>query len=656
MIDVRTKNISFLKISKMLRDKNVKNNKFMLQLNNPNLQGVDPHRTDLTDKQKIEIYRECVENYWYFIREVCLVPVSGANIHYEANLGNITMSYVKLKNKNFMLILPRQHGKTMGEAVFDVWALCFATKNTNCTYMNKAKGDAIKNVKLWNDIKMLLPRWLLDNFILDKKEDIDNVEYKEISKLNNTMKVVSGGSDPDSADKAGRGLTTALLVFDEFAFLKYNDIIYQAAVHAWNKAAEMAKKNGVPYGISIITTPNTNEEGTPGGYCHDIMENSAKWELMCFDMSDDELNKYIELNSTNNFLFIQYTYLELGRDDAWLRDQIRQCQGDTLKVEREILLKWPQSTEGRVFNVDQLNKVYEFVKEPTVKINVNGYIINFFETPDLRLNYIMSCDVAGGLDGDNSVILFIHPEDFRVVGEFLNKKIDTDNFKMLIYDLMTIYFRNAILVCEKNSYGLNILDWLMKKPEVEPRMYREDKEKVGEKTLSNGFTVKKKSKVIMYGVDTNTTTRAQMIDMLLEIVETEYDKLISGNIYKDLQGLEKKRNNKIEHSSRTHDDALMAYLIFRWAVYYGKCLRDRFGINPIPSRMNVRTSSSAGDMHRIERLIEKSLMLDNLPSGYSETVAALQEDAAKKKYGKEDNRYSESADKIASFFRMTKDL
>lgn len=214
MYDVHTKNLSFLKVCKMLRDKGVKNNKFMLRLDNPNLQGVDPYSKNLTPKQKVEIYNECCNNVWYFIREVVLLPSAGQNIHYEANLGNLTMTYVKEKNKNFVLILPRQHGKTMGEAVFDVWALCFATTNTNCTYLNKAKGDAVKNIKLFSDIKNLLPKWMLDNFINDPKADTDNVEYKVIAKRNNTIKVVSGGTDADSADKAGRGLTTALLVYD----------------------------------------------------------------------------------------------------------------------------------------------------------------------------------------------------------------------------------------------------------------------------------------------------------------------------------------------------------------------------------------------------------------------------------------------------------
>ena len=154
--------------------------------------------------------------------------------------------------------------------------------------------------------------------------------------------------------------------------------------------------------------------------------------------------------------------------------------------------------------------------------------------------------------------------------------------------------------------GLNILQSLMKDPVIEPRMYREEKETLGEKKQANGFTVKKKTKTISYGVDTNAQTRKQMFDLLPEIVDTEYDKFVSPNVYKDISNLEKKKTGKIEHSSSGHDDSLMAYLIFRYAVFHGRCFRDRFGISAIPSRMNVKVQSSASDMAKIAALIQNA--------------------------------------------------
>ena len=156
----------------------------------------------------------------------------------------------------------------------------------------------------------------------------------------------------------------------------------------------------------------------------------------------------------------------------------------------------------------------------------------------------------------------------------------------------------------------------MKDPQIEPRMYRENREALGEKKTQNGFVVKKKSATVAYGVDTNTITRKQMFDMLPEIVETEYDKFVSPNVYNDLASLERKRNGKIEHSSSGHDDSLMAYLIFRWAVFYGKCFRDKFGISSIPSRMNVRVVSSQENFSKIEAIIKNANAADNVSTNF----------------------------------------
>ena len=416
------------------------------------------------------------------------------------------------------------------------------------------------------------------------------------------------------------GLTTSNIVFDEFAFMKYNQITYEACLPAYKRAAENAKKHGTPYGMTITTTPN-NLDVEAGAFCHLMMDQAAKWSTDCFDFDNGQLEDFIAANSMNNFLFVQYSYSQLGRDEEWLKQMIRECNGNLAKIKREILLDWPRSMDSSVFNEEQLDKVHEFVKNPVTRIFIKGkYEVTFYETPDLNLNYILSCDVAGGLSHDNSVINIIHPEDFRIVGDFRNNKVDTEEFKNIIIELMTTFFRNSLLVVERNSYGLNIVTALMKMPSIEPRMYRENKETLGEKKTKDGFTVKKKSQTVAYGVDTNSVSRKQMFDMLPELVETEYDKFVSPNIYGDLASLERKKNGKIEHSTSGHDDSLMAYLIFRYAVFYGKCFRDRFGVNSIPSRMNVKVVSSTESMKHIEALItsantasDASIALQNNP-------------------------------------------
>ena len=64
-------------------------------------------------------------------------------------------------------------------------------------------------------------------------------------------------------------------------------------------------------------------------------------------------------------------------------------------------------------------------------------------------------------------------------------------------------------------------------------------------------------------------------------------KIISPNVYQDIVTLERD-GSRIDHADGAHDDSLMSYLFFRYALHHGTGLRDRFGINAIPSETNMK--------------------------------------------------------------------
>ena len=541
----------------------------------------------------------------------------------------------------------------MGEIIEDLWSYLFVSTNANAIYLNKQFPDAKKNLKIFKDLKNLLPNWMKE--IVEDRNDKDNEEYKLISKRNNSIIAKPAANTLDTADKLGRGLTTSLIWFDEFAFLKFNDTIYSAALPAWKSAADSAKEFGTPYGIILTTTPN-NLDVASGAYAKKVIDNSAKFILECFDMEDDVLDNYIKENSQNDFVFVQYSYLELGRNEEWLKQSIREFQGDLGKVKREILLDWPRSTDSSVFNEEQLDKIYHFVVKGALTnlLVENHFLINFYKIPDFNKNYILSCDVSGGLSSDNSAIAIIEPDTFVAIGYFKSNKIDTDSFKKLIFILMTLYFKNSILVIERNSYGLNIVQSLMKEPLIEPRIYRETRERPGEKTQKDGFVVRKKTKSIVYGVDTTAESRKLMYDLLMTIVNEEYDSIISPELYEDINRLERKKNGKIEASEGAHDDCLMAYLIFRYAVFYGSCFRDRFGISPIASKNNLKIVSSQDNFKKIENIIMNANSMDNNSNFFNNNemfnVLKEQEKRIKEESGEEVEKSNTAA--INSFLRM----
>lgn len=106
--DLTTKNESFLRTAEIFRLQEIKNYYFILQLNNPLLQGVDPYAEDLTSEQETMISEECRTNFWYFLREICRLNPTRA---FMANRGNISFMWSYLNHVTTYMIMPRQQGK-----------------------------------------------------------------------------------------------------------------------------------------------------------------------------------------------------------------------------------------------------------------------------------------------------------------------------------------------------------------------------------------------------------------------------------------------------------------------------------------------------------------------------------------------------------------
>lgn len=107
-IDRTTKNKSFLDMSNYLRATGHKNCNFMLSIIDPDLIGVDPHDKHLNSYYKQKVLRECICNYWYFIREVCLIPdVGGTAIHYKLTRANLATNFCMTLNLNIFEEIPR---------------------------------------------------------------------------------------------------------------------------------------------------------------------------------------------------------------------------------------------------------------------------------------------------------------------------------------------------------------------------------------------------------------------------------------------------------------------------------------------------------------------------------------------------------------------
>lgn len=207
LIDSKTKNLSFIRMYKILKQLGIKNNKFFLRLYDKTLQGVNPFdEENLTEEQKVRIYAEVKRNPWYFLREIVRIPVAGGKKRYELHRGNLALSFCMLNSFNSVTLMPRQHGKTISSICIYIWIYYFGTVNSNILFMNKEFPDSKRNLKTFKDIVELMPKYL----IVKSKKDKDNIEEIFNASNGNTLRAMSTAISANEADKKGRGCTTPL--------------------------------------------------------------------------------------------------------------------------------------------------------------------------------------------------------------------------------------------------------------------------------------------------------------------------------------------------------------------------------------------------------------------------------------------------------------
>lgn len=585
-----TTNQSFLNMHYYLKDIGIKHNKFMLTLVDPDLAGVDPHDPNLSLQMKAKVLRECMVNYWYFIRECVRIPDSGGSIgggkKYILNRGNLALSFCMLYNINTMLEMPRQIGKTVGVAVWYLYLFNFGTSNSVMALLNKRLVDSKSNLQLIRDIRNALPDYLK----MEKFYDMSGKEIKKPNRVetmthptnNNKFITFAQARNAVAASNLLRGRTISNIWYDEYAFIPYNKTIYTNSAPAFNTAARNAKMNKSHYGILITTTPGilTTDEGVAA---FKLKESATEFSEKWYDFTYQELKDKLDCNMNSDFVYIRYTYQQLGKDEQWFKETCRLMQMEWSDIRREILLEWAEASDNCPFSKDDLEIIRSLVKDPIQKIPVLGgrYEVNLYESADLT-HYppIMGVDVSGGYNRDSSAITIIDSKTTRVIADFNCNYISVIDLARVIYELVTRYMPNAVVNIERNGgYGASVLQYLIN-TDIKRNLFFEIKDTVYEESFALGGRVQKATrKTKKYGTDSTNKTRELVMEILKSRVESHKDKFISPRIFDEMLHMEVKKNGRIEHSINTHDDQVFSYLWALYVWYEGKDLIDNWGIN-----------------------------------------------------------------------------
>lgn len=586
--DTQTKNISFLQTSVDLAKLGIKNNKFFLKLYDQDLQGIDPYSPYLTDELRFKIVTECIRNPWYFLREVCRIPDqgAGAGIPYQLHRANLAITWCFVNGIDSYLTIPRQTGKTMSILAIIEWSFLYGTSNSDFLFFNKSQEDANANLARLKALRKLLPPYLqfnVDNIVDEngkKLKDTDNVKKVVCAGNGNTITTKPSARTKDAADKLGRGSTTPLHYYDEVEFTDWIAEIVEAAGPAFNTASKNAKRNNSAYGRLFSSTPG-DLDSNAGQQAMQILEKTYKWSEKFYDMNPEKVKEIIAANSDNRIVYIEYSYIQLGKDENWFRDTCVTVNNNPAKVRREILLQRMRGSSDSPFDEEDLLALQELKPEPIEEYIINEfYKLDVYKKIDRDISYIIGVDVSNGYGQDNTAVTVLNPYTLEVDAEFKSSLISTTNLKKFLFVLVRKYFPKCILAIERNHNGESVISDL-RETTIAPNLYYDNtKDPMGSsvdaKIDNKGFLVQEAEKRKLFGVWTGTKSRKIMMDLLETKVKEEKEKFTSRNVIEDILNLVIK-NGKIQANAGSHDDCVMSYLVALYVFYYGKNLH-RYGL------------------------------------------------------------------------------
>ena len=589
-IHYQTQNLSAIKCYRLLKDLGVKNNKFMLTIYDTSLIHVNPFSKNLTPEQQHRIHAEIIRNPWYFFREIVRVNVAGGTSRFEFHRGNIAILWLLVNNINVYLELPRQFFKTGSIAAYLGWLYGFKTRNSKMSLLSKDPESVKDNLLRVRQVLDNLPPYLQ---MLDTKSDHINKESMSSGSSGNVIQTRSSPGTEDQAMLKGRGSSEPVQFDDELPFIKFIKTIVLNSAPSWYKSATFARQNNMPYCRIFASTPGIL--GTPEGdfVFYDFLPQCVRFdEKLFYDQKDIEtLKTFIHNESKNEFVYIKFTYKQLGAGEDYFEQQCRNLMNDRDAIEREVLLRWSARSLDSPFTKEQLDRVAKSIRTPIGSIIIrNRYVLKFYKKPNFAERYVISVDCSGMLDTDYSSLTVVDPHTFEPVATLRSNARDsysnTSTFGKCIADIALNIFKNALIVIERNNMGIAIIDNILDQhPELTDRMYSSELEPATEgknndyvvgETNSDANVLRYDNKVIVYGFQTNQARRGMMFSEILGIIINElYDCVNDNDIFTESNGIVRKKG-RLDHRNGKHDDMLFSWLIGLWVLCYSKILSSKY--------------------------------------------------------------------------------
>lgn len=619
--DVNTKNLTFLKLSIILNKMGIKNNLFPLAIYDKSLIGRDPHNLhDPSIELRQRIAFECKRNFWYFIREVIRVTASGSGgVPYILNRSNLAQAWTFLNSINGFQVMPRQIGKTIGTMCIIAWYLYIA--GNHCTWGMFCKGIKLQNenVDRLKKLRDALPPYLL----YQTAGDTNNKEGIAYAALKTALVTFVAQSDKVAAGDQARGQSLAAENWDEVSYYDNINLSYDSATAGMDAAGAQAKQSGLPSAI-VMTSTAGDLDDPRGRWCYRIACDGLRFTEKLYDCQNrEDLMSVIRTNSKNNYLYMEYSYKQLGKTDEWFEHVSR--GKDPKTIAKDYLNQWLHGSDGSILPTDMLNKIQGSKRDPLTTTTFESLLIRWYDDPKVLMNdeslrnkpYVIGSDTSDNVGRDFTTMCMVDPYDLHIVCTF---KCNTINLLFVAKCILKFLrdFPRSIFIPERNKNGAMFLDFIfaeMQRERFNPlnRIYNKYYQEYTKDTEVRNLDYNSGNVRKMFGFSTtkSSTSREFLYSSVLTTsLELVGDRLYDSSIIDEISGLTTK-NGRVDHSDVGHDDLLIAFLLCCYFILFG-ANHQLYGIRPDEFLCGVKKGGELIDADEKKKLLLMHQQLQEL--------------------------------------------
>lgn len=598
IIDIKTRNKSFVRLASLYRSFGVTNHAFPLALINPTLQGLDPNNPEsLSEDQKVMIALECKINPWYYFREVARAPAIGGGdtVPLEANRGNIALFWLFFNHVMTFLIQIRQTGKSFSTDTLFTYLMHIACEDTEINLLTKDDSLRRTNVTRLKDIAMELPNYLNQK----GRDDVNNTEEITINRLRNRYKTHVPQSSEKRALNLGRGMTSGIFHIDEAPFQPNIAIALPAALAATGAAVDRARATGAHYG-TILTTTAGKKDDKDGAFIYKMLQDSAVWTEKFLDCSDRK-TFYSTVRKAcpggNLRVNVTMNHTQLGKSDSWLLSKLEESVQTGDAANRDYFNMWTSGSQTSPLSTQCLEEIRNSVKgaDHTEISHIGGYITRWYHPEDRFHKRMMEGSVVLGVDTSNAsgrddiTLYYLDIETLQTTACANVNETNLIYFSKWLASIL-IKYPDLVMIIENRSTGQMIIDYLLveltneginpferiyntivNEKTTNPNAFEEMQRMVNRRQWDQIMRLKRSFGFTTSGTGENA--RSNLYGTVLQLAAKRtsnriYDKTLADQI----TGLITK-NGRIDHGPGEHDDLVISYLLTHWFVTQAKNLK-----------------------------------------------------------------------------------